>query len=134
MNYYRIFKQGWEVVQRHNTLEEAQSVADSLPDGPYTVEYLEPYVAPTQVERLPMDTAFCQNLISEFLTDNRSVGTTQEQRNTLMTKFQTILQFAQVGDIATINATLPGIATDEIFTQVRKDKYMSMIVDYLSQF
>jgi len=81
-----------------------------------------------------MDTAFCQNLISEFLTDNRSVGTTQEQRNTLMTKFQTILQFAQVGDIATINATLPGIATDEIFTQVRKDKYMSMIVDYLSQF
>jgi len=134
MNYYKIFKEGWEVIQRHNTLAEAQAVADSLPDGPYSVELVGPYVPPTQVERLPYDMEFCQVLIGEFLTDNRTVGTTQEQRNALMAKFELILQFAQVGDIATINDTLPSIPTDEIFTQERKDKYMGMITDYLSQF
>jgi len=134
MNYYKIFKQGWSVVQRFNTIEEAQAFADTLPDGPYSVEYEGPFVPLTQVERLPYDMTFCQSLISEFLTDNRSVGTTQEERNALMAKFQLILQFAQVGDIATINVTLPTIAVDTIFTQERKDKYIQMITDYLAQF
>jgi len=133
MNYYKISKDNWSLTKRFDTLAEAQAFADSLGTG-YTVEYVGPYTPPTQVERLPYDMGFCSNLITIFLEDNRSVGTTQDQRNTLMAKFELILQFAQVGDIATINATLPSIATDEIFTQERKDKYMSMITDYLAQF
>lgn len=133
MNYYKITKDNWSLTKRFDTLEEAQAFANTLGTG-YSVEYVGPFISLTQAERLPYDMEFCQSLINEFLTDNRSVKTTQEQRNALMTKFELILQFAQVGDIATINDTLPGIPIDEVFTQARKDKYMGMIRDYLLQF
>jgi hypothetical protein len=51
-----------------------------------------------------------------------------------MAKFQTVLGFAQVGAVLSIEAHLPTIPTDEVFTQARKDKYMQMITDYLAQF
>ena len=133
MNYYKITKDNWSVVKRFDTLEEAQTFADSLGEG-YTVEYIGPYIPPTVAERLDMDMNFCQDLITTFVYDNREIGTTQEQNDALMAKFQTILAFAQVGAVESINAHLPTIPTDEVFTQERKDKYMQMITQYLAQF
>ena len=133
MNYYKISKDNWSVVKRFDTLEEAQAFADSLGEG-YTVEYVGPYVPPSVAERLDMDMQFCQDLITTFVYDNREIGTTQEQNDALMAKFQTVLAFAQVGAVESINAHLPSIPTDEVFTQERKDKYMQMITDYLAQF
>lgn len=133
MNYYKISKDNWSVVKRFDTLEEAQAFADSLGEG-YTVEYIGPYIPPSVAERLDMDMQFCQDLITTFVYDNREIGTTQEQNDALMAKFQTVLAFAQVGAVESINAHLPSIPTDEVFTQERKDKYMQMITDYLAQF
>lgn len=133
MNYYKISKDNWSVVKRFDTLEEAQAFADSLGEG-YTVEYVGPYVPPTVAERLDMDMQFCQDLITTFVYDNREIGTTQAENDALMAKFQTVLAFAQVGAVESINAHLPTIPTDEVFTQERKDKYMQMITDYLAQF
>jgi len=134
MNYYKISKDLWSVTEKYNTIEEAQAFADSLPNGPYTVEYIGPYTPVSVAERLTMDMDFCQELINTFVYDNREMGTTQAQNDALMTKFQTILSFAQVGGVLSIEAHLPTIQTDEVFTQERKDKYIQTISDYLSQF
>jgi hypothetical protein len=51
-----------------------------------------------------------------------------------MTKFVDILQFAQTGAVGSVNDLLSNIAVDDVFTQERKDKYLQMIANYLSQF
>jgi hypothetical protein len=121
MNYYKISKDLWSCTKRFDTLEEAQAFADSLGTG-YTVELVGPYVPPTIAEKLSMDMQFCQELITTFVYDNREMGTTQAQNDALMVKFQSILSFAQVGAVLSIEAHLPNITTDEVFTQARKDK------------
>jgi hypothetical protein len=133
MNYYKISKDLWSCTKRFDTLEEAQAFADSLGTG-YTVELVGPYVPPTIAEKLSMDMQFCQELITTFVYDNREMGTTQAQNDALMVKFQSILSFAQVGAVLSIEAHLPNITTDEVFTQARKDKYTQMITNYLAQF
>ena len=52
----------------------------------------------------------------------------------LMGKFQLVLGFAQVGAVKDIDAHLPSIPTDEVYTEERRDKYLQMITDYLAQF
>jgi len=134
MNYYKIFKEGFELVNLYESLEAAQAVADSLPDQPYQVEFYAPYVPMTIQERLNLDMSFGQDLVFVFVEDNRIMGTTQEQNDAILVKFRDILAFAQTGAIESINTHLPSIPVDEVFTQERKDKYMAMVTDYLAQF
>ena len=133
MNYYKIYKDLWSCVARFDTLEDAQAFAASLGEG-YGVEFVEPYTPPTIADRQQMDMNFCNELVNTFVYDNRQVQTTTEQKAALMSKFQNLLLFAQVGDVKTINADLPTIPTDEIYTEARKQKYIQMISDYLAQF
>lgn len=133
MNYYKIYKDYWEVIQKFASLEDAQAFADSLGEG-YTAEYHSTYTAPTIQERLQMDMQFGQELVFSFVEDNRIMGTTQEQNDAILVKFRDILAFAQTGAINSINVHLPNITTDVVFTQERKDKYIQMVTDYLSQF
>ena len=51
-----------------------------------------------------------------------------------MTKFSTTLSFAQVGAITSVQYHIQNMATDDIFTQERKDKYLQLITNYLNQF
>jgi hypothetical protein len=133
MNYYKISKDLWSVVSRFDTLEEAQAFADSLGTG-YTVEFVAPYVPPTTQERLGLDMEFGNQLVTEFVYDNRVMEITPEQSEAVLVKFRDILAFAQTGAITSIQNYLPLIPTDEVFTQERKDKYIQMINDYLNQF
>ena len=133
MDYYKISKELWSVIQKFESLEAAQAFADSLGEG-YTAEYYAPYTPPTLQERLSMDMAFGQQLVYVFVEDNRIIGTTQEQNDAILVKFRDILAFAQTGAIESINVHLPNIPVDEVFTQERKDKYIQMVTDYLAQF
>ena len=133
MNYYKIFKDYWEVIQKFESLDAAQAFADSLGEG-YTAEFYAPYTPPSIQERLQMDMQFGQDLVFVFVEDNRIMGTTQEQNDAILVKFRDILAFAQTGAIESINTHLPNIPVDEVFTQERKDKYMAMVTDYLAQF
>jgi len=133
MDYYKISKDNFSVTQKYNTEAEAQTVADSLGTG-YTVTYLYPYVPPTPEERLETDINFCGELINIFLQDNRIAGVTAQQGEALMSKFATTLSFAQVGAITSVDYHIKNMATDDVFTQERKDKYIQMISDYLSKF
>jgi len=134
MNYYKIYKENFELVNLYESLEAAQAVADSLPDQPYQVEFYAPYVPMTIQERLNLDMSFGQDLVFVFVEDNRIMGTTQEQNDAILVKFRDILAFAQTGPIESINTHLPNIPVDEVFTQEGKDKYMAMVTDYLAQF
>ena len=102
MNYYKISKDNWSCTKEFATLEEAQEFAASLGKG-YDVEYLGPVVPLTTDERLSMDISFCLELIQAFLLDNRNAGVTVEQGEALMTKFVSILQFAQTGAVGSVN-------------------------------
>lgn len=133
MNYYKISKANWSVVQEYATIEEAQAFADSLGEG-YTAEYIGAVVPISIEQRYEMDKNFCDNLISTFVLDNRNIGTTPAENDMLMGKFQLVLGFAQVGAVKDIDAHLPSIPTDEVYTEERKDKYIQMITDYLAQF
>lgn len=133
MNYYRISKDNWSVVSRFDTLEDAQAFADSLGTG-YTVEYVKPYVPPTISERLSLDIEFCNQLILQFVYDNREMDITPEQSENVLIKFRDILAFAQTGAVLSIQTYLPLIPIDEVFTQERKDKYMLEINNYINSY
>lgn len=133
MDYYKIYKDYWEVIQKFESLDAAQAFADSLGEG-YTAEYYAPYTPPTLQERLSMDLQFGQDLVYVFVEDNRIMDITPAQSEAVLVKFRDILAFAQTGAITSINTYLPAIPVDEVFTQERKDKYMQMISGYLAQF
>jgi len=133
MNYYKIYKEGWQVISKFNNITEAQAKADSLGTG-YSVEYLYPYVPTTPAERLGSDIDFCDSLITIFLQDNRIAEVTAEQGEILMAKFTTTLSFAQVGAVTSVQYHIKNMVTDTVFTQQRKTKYLDMITNYLSQY
>jgi hypothetical protein len=133
MNYYKITKGLYSVIKRFDTLEQAQAFADTLGDG-YTAEFYAPYVPLTLQERLNSDLQFGQELIYVFVEDNRIMEITSEQSEEVLVKFRDILAFAQTGAVTSIQAYLPLIPVDDVFTQERKDKYIQMISDYLAQF
>jgi len=133
MDYYKIADGLWSTVKRFATLEDAQAFATTK--GPNaTAEFHSAYEAPSINDRLKLDVNFGASLIFLFVEDNRIAETTQEQNDALLAKFRDILAFAQTGSIESINVHLPNITVDEVFTQERKDKYLSMVADYLSQF
>jgi len=133
MNIYKISKENWSCTKEFATIEDAQTFADSLGDG-YTVEYLGPVIPISTQERLQMDMAFGSELINTFVYDNRVMEITTEQSEAVLVKFRDILAFAQTGAITSIQTYLPLIPIDDVFTQERKDKYISMIANYLVQF
>ena len=51
-----------------------------------------------------------------------------------MGKFSTTLSFAQVGAITSVDYHIKNMAVDDVFTQERKDKYIELIANYLSNF
>lgn len=133
MDYYRIYKNDWSTVRQFASINDAQTFADSLGTG-YVAEFWKAFQQPDIYQRLQMDMDFCQNLISEFLEDNRNMNITPEQSDAVLMKFKDILSFAQTGAVASLNVHLPLIPVDEIFTQERKDKYMNQISEYMQIF
>ena len=139
MKTYNISKGSWAALKQFASLTDAQTFADSLGTG-YTAELAPPneqIPTITGAERVQMVLDFGNELKVTFLNDNQSSPLypfTEAQNNALMSKFQTILSFAQVGSILQISEMLPSIVTDEIFTQERKDNYIAMCANFLAQF
>ena len=133
MDYYRVYKNDWSTVRQFASINDAQSFADSLGSG-YVAEFWRAFQQPDIYQKLQMDMDFCQNLISEFLEDNRNMNITPEQSDAVLMKFKDILSFAQTGAVASLNVHLPLIPVDEVFTQERKNKYVNQISEYMQIF
>lgn len=79
------------------------------------------------------DKTFCQNLINQFLIDNRDLQTPFSTTTSvnLLQKFQSIKGLSEVGDVKNVKRILENTDIDSIFTQNRKDKYILMCSNYL---
>jgi hypothetical protein len=135
-NYKATRKTHYKIYVAAN-ITEAQQIADEFGEGWTVKETNEPVPTMTGAERVQMGLDFGNKLKVTFLNDNQSSPLypfTEAQNNALMSKFQTILSFAQVGSILQISEMLPSIVTDEIFTQERKDNYIAMCANFLAQF
>jgi hypothetical protein len=61
-----------------------------------------------------------------YLADNAAINLTFNQSIEQLQKFQVIKAFLEVGNLEDSKVMLSGIATDDVFTQERKDKYLAM--------
>ena len=133
MDYYKISKDNWQCIKQFNSLADAQTYADTLGTG-YVAAFWRNYKVPSLMDKLQMDLNFCKDLIDEFLEDNRIANITPEQSDAFLLKFQNILAFAQTGAVLSLQVHLPLIPIVEVFTQVRKDKYINQLNDYVNAF
>lgn len=135
MTTYKISKDYYSTFQNFNTLQECEDwVLTNLGTG-YTITISDtPLIPPTPQEILQSDLQFGHYLIDEFLLDNRLItpSVTPSESLQLLSEFDNIEKLASLGDIKSVSILLNGIQTDtRLFTQERKDKYMSMINSYL---
>lgn len=88
----------------------------------------------TPQEKLQVDIQFGNQLVEEFLLDNRLITppVTEQESVQLLNQFNDIERLAKLGDIKSVKILLEQIQTDNrIFTQTRKDKYILQIDEHL---
>ncbi len=135
MKTYKISREYWSTFQNFNNIEEAEAWALEKIGAGCLVEISTDFqiVPPTPEEKLEMDIQFGQQLIKEFLKDNRLIQppVTPYESLELLTKFQNIEKLANLGDIKSVRALLYNIEVDDrLFTQERKNRYLSTIDGY----
>ena len=99
--------------------------ADVVPE-PYE-ELPTPEPAKDELQIVKENIAKGEAMILDYLADNRRLRLTNEQSLQQLAKFQVIKALLQVGDLSSAKALLSVTEVDEIFTQERKDKYLSML-------
>lgn len=133
---YKISKDYWSTLQNFNNIQEAEAWALEKVGEGCTVTISDEQILPiTAEQKLQSDLQFGDILIKEFLKDNRLIVpiVTPTESLELLNKFQNIEKLASLGDIKSVSILLNGIAVDNrLFTQERKDKYLTMISDYLN--
>ena len=88
----------------------------------------------TPQQKLQVDIQFGNDLVEEFLIDNRLITppVTEQESVQLLTQFSDVERLAKLGDIKSVKILLEQIQTDnKIFTQSRKDKYLLQIDEHL---
>jgi hypothetical protein len=135
MTTYKISKNDWATYLLFNTLEEAELwTLSNLGEG-YLVEVSTDIQiqSPTKEEKLKSDIDFGNLLIEIFLLDNRLIEpeVTPYESLELLNKFDKIQKLASLGDIKSTKILLNNTSVDDrLFTQERKDKYLSLISNY----
>ena len=139
MKTYRILKEDGFFLKNFASPELAQAYADGLGEE-YTAILAsenEQIQETSNADKVNQDLDFGISLIKLFRTDNadyekaNNVTITVAESVALMQKFQGLIGFCQVGAIAEAYAILPTIVIDSIFTQERKDKYLTTLQNYL---
>ena len=137
MQTYKITDTKVSYYKNFASLIAAQTFADSLGEG-YTATLAPPneqIPALTPAEIVQMNVEFGNSLVTMFMVDNAEIGVIPESESlALLAKFQQVLPLAQLGSIKVVSELLPTLTTDAYFTQTRKDKYINLIAQYLSQF
>lgn len=117
-----------------NNLIKAEEKKAYLEDKVYPDTLISEISDIDYTERYRKCKAFAVELIDMFMIDNWTNGMSIsfDKSNALMTKFQNISHFADKGDIRSVSIILPTIEIDDIFTQERKDKYISIVESFIS--
>lgn len=138
MKTYKIYKGLDSIFHNFNTIEEAQQWTLDNYDNTWSVILAsenEQFRPLTIENRLPFDIDFGYQIINEFLVDNRLYGYISIQDSiTLLNKFSDIEKLCRLGAIKDVQVLMENVVVDNIFTQVRKDKYLLMINNYLNSY
>jgi hypothetical protein len=127
----------WAAFKNFQNLQDAETYTNNL-GNTFSVELASPEYQipqPTPEEKLKNDIDFGSQLINEFLLDNRLItpSVTEQESVLLLNQFNSIERLAKLGDIKSTKILLEQTQTDvRIFTQERKDKYLTQINNYLT--
>ena len=127
----------WAVLKNFNSLQDAQTFTNNL-GSTFSVKLApnqEQIPKPTPQEKLQNDIQIGNQLIEMFLIDNRLITpiVTPAESIQLLTQFETTEKLARLGDIKSVKTLLENMVTDpRLFTDERKDKYLSMINNYIN--
>lgn len=114
------------------SFEEANSF--SLLLEPMIVEQMANSPSLSISQKLESDKNFCLYLLDRFTKENREAGITEEEAQNLLIKFKEVLSMAQVGAVPSVYSLLQNIVIDSIYTQIRKDKDLLDIQNYINSF
>lgn len=89
-------------------------------------------VASDSFEEVLADRGFGQQILNEYLAQNRALNLTTTQSITQLSKFGTSKQLLEAGAIKAVSEIISTIPVDEIFTQVRKDYFIAKLQQYLN--
>lgn len=84
------------------------------------------------LSQVKKDRAFGQELLNDYLAQNKSLELTTQQSLSQLSKFSTVKALLEVGAITASAQMISAIVVDEVFTQERKDYFISRINSYLS--
>jgi hypothetical protein len=127
----------WAAFKNFQNLQDAETYTNNL-GNTFSVELASPEYQipqPTPEEKLKNDIDFGSKLIETFLLDNRLItpSVTEQESVFLLNQFNSIERLAKLGDIKSTKILLEQTQTDvRIFTQERKDKYLTQINNYLT--
>lgn len=109
--------------------EDAVGFANSI-FGTYSISIIPNNISVE--EKLDRDLHFGEELVREFLLDNRKLGVIDINDSiALKNKFSDIVEFCRYGAIHEVKTLLNSMNTDSIFTKDRKNKYLDMIKIHL---
>lgn len=133
---YKISKETWATYKKFNTSQECETwVLNFLGEG-YNVSISDIEITePTPQEKLQSDINVGLNLIEEFLIDNRNITPSMNSTESLqlLSQFSNIEKLARFGDLISVLSLLQNIQVDvRLFTQERKDKYITQLNSYLN--
>lgn len=150
MNSYKFTKNGnnRSFMQEYENDMDAQNFADNYDGGGWYWEKLGTIPQISSIERVRLDKDFGKLLNETFLADNKSfmvqdplAPNGERHINTdeslaLLQKFQVVNGLLKEGDIISVlkflNQPPYEIATDSIYTEARKQKYIQMVQEYLN--
>jgi hypothetical protein len=139
MKIFEVTKEGRGYTIEKEDLAAATAWAVANLVNKFTIVEIGTIPDPTPEQRLQKNRDFGQTLLQTFLQDNvdiiiaRGYNFTTEETEAMDAKFQYFFRLAEYGSIPQIATLLPGIPTDALFTQARKDKYAQMITDFFAQ-
>lgn len=136
MTTYRIYKNDWSTYKNFNTSQDCETwMLTNLGEG-YDISISDIKITePTTQEKLQSDINIGLNLIEEFLIDNRNItpSVTPTESLQLLSQFSNIEKLARFGDLVSVSILLQNIQVDvRLFTQERKDKYITQLNSYLN--
>jgi hypothetical protein len=137
MKTFKIFKGGAIYQKNFATLAEAEAwTLENLGQG-YTIEELPTESKPDSV-KLAERQQFGRDLLNEYLLDNDAIASargyafTVEETAQQAQKFQLVMGILPLGSLKQVLSVIQATATDAIFTQERKDKYITALNDFIN--
>lgn len=138
MNNYEILKGQTAIVKPFASIEAANIWAADYFGSGYTVTDLGAVPQKSEAEKLAERQTFGKQLLNDYLIDNDKIAAergypfTVEEAAQQAQKFQLVMGILPLGSLLQCLTVIQNTATDAIFTQERKDKYIAALQNFIA--